>query len=151
MHWILSDKQVGDGATMNFNEINWHHGLNLADVLDRVMREKCKGMFTACRDVMCVQKISISSFSIWLYIYISKIEYCTVYTVYFCLNVYTYTCIYDICISVYGLYNTYFMSSDSVLSQRGAPRPCKGTHGIVAVFVRSMELGHVLHALGGGS
>lgn len=26
--------------------------------------------------------------------------------------------------------------------------PCKGTHGIVAVFVRSMELGHVLHALG---
>jgi len=26
--------------------------------------------------------------------------------------------------------------------------PCKGTHGIVAVFVRSMERGHVLHALG---
>ena len=28
-------------------------------------------------------------------------------------------------------------------------RPCKGTRGIVAVFVRSMELGRVLHALGG--
>ena len=53
--------------------------------------------------------------------------------------------------SMYDMYNAYFISSDPLLSQRGAPRPCKGTHGIVAVFVRSMELGHVLHALGGGS
>lgn len=29
-----------------------------------------------------------------------------------------------------------------------SPRPCRGSEGIVAVFVRSMELGHVLHALG---
>lgn len=71
---------------------------NLADVLDRVMREKCKGMFTSYRDVMFSKDFNLVILDMT---YIYKIEHYTVYTIYLCPDVYMY--IYVCMIHVSGL------------------------------------------------